>query len=224
MKIKLLIIAFFLSAPFYSQLHEVSGGNVGVSLNAGIVKNSPVGSGFGFNGGITTSFRELIFPEVSFGYQSESYGFDSLSNEILNVSNNLGLSLNSKIPIWDISLGKSSKGECWHLLLKVLFDYKYSLMLRQVSTFDFDKQNNHGLNLGVGFRPAYSGGHKSRVAWSYFYDVYYHLDLNKNNQMALQQDGWKQNGLYFRLTILHYKTSDFLNNGIDKKKAYKRTY
>jgi hypothetical protein len=202
----------------------VSGGNFGVSLNGGYVINRPTGSGFGFGAGLTTSFREVVFPEVSYSYQSESYGADSLATDLGNTSNALGLGLNNKIPVFDISLGKSNKGECWHLLLKLLIDYKYNFMLSQKANFAFEKQNNHGFNFGLGFRPSYSGGHKSRVAWSYFYDVYYHLDLNKNDQMALQQSGWKQNGIYFRLTILHYKTSDFLNNGIDKKKAYKRKY
>ena len=224
MKKVLTYFSFLIVISSHAQVHEVSGGNYGVSLNGGLVMNTPTGKGFGFGAGITTGIKELIFPEISYSYQNESYGLDSSQVELSNTSNFIGLGLNNKIPIFDISLGKSNKGECWHLLLKLLFDYKYNFMLSQKSNFSFEKLNTHGFNFGLGLRPAYSGGHKSRVAWSYFYDVFYHLDLNKNDQMALQESGWKQNGIYFRLTILHHKTSDFLNNGINKKKAYKRHY
>ncbi len=217
------LILIFIS-KVNAQLHEVSGGNVGISLNGGYVMNTPKGSGFGMGGGLTTTFGEVLFPEVFYQFQKETYGSDSLANDLSAASHNLGLGLNSKIPIFHFSLGKSSKGECWWLNFKLLLDYKYAWMLSNKSNFNFEQANNHGFNFGLGIRPAYSGGHKSRVAWSYFYDVYYHLDINKNNQLALQETGWKQNGIYLRLTILHYSTSDFLDNGINKKKAYRRKY
>lgn len=224
MKSITLLITLLINISIMSQAYEKSGGNFGISLNGGYVLNSPKGNGFGFGAGITRGFGEVLFPEVSYQFQSETYGVDSLNEMQTSTSNNLGLGLNSKIRIFRIKLGKSSKVECWWLNVKLILDYKYAWMLSNKSNFNFNKFNNHGFNFGLGIRPAYSGGHKSRVAWSYFYDVYYHLDLNKNNQMALQENGWKQNGLYFRLTILHYSTSNFLENGINKKKAYRRKY
>jgi hypothetical protein len=228
MKLKaVFILVLFLttlSSISYSQLYEVSGGNFGVSANAGYILNNPKGAGYSFGGGLTTSFGELFFPEVNYSFQKEGYGSDSSGINLSNSSHQLGLALNNKIQVFTLSLGKSNKGECWHLMFKLLLDYRYAWTLANNSNFAFEKQNDSGFNFGLGIRPSYSGGHKSRVAWSYFYDVYYHLDLNKNNQMALQENGWKQNGLFFRMTILHYKTSDFLSNGFDKKKAYKRHY
>lgn len=224
MKILSALVFLLFTSINYAQVHEVSGGNIGISLNGGLIMNTPTGAGYGFGGGLTTGFGEVLFPEVSYQFQKETYGLDSLGAEQSAQSNNLGLGLNSKIPIFHFKLGKSSKGECWWLNFKLLIDYKYAWMLSNKANFNFNKANNHGFNFGLGLRPSYSGGHKSRVAWSYFYDVYYHLDLNKNDQLALQETNWKQNGVYFRITILHHTTSDFLKTGIDKKKAYKRKY
>lgn len=217
-------ILLFTSIIGFGQAYEKSGGNIGLSFNGGMVMNTPKGTGHGFGAGITRGFGEVLFPEVSYQFQQESYGADTLAIEQTAASNNLGLGLNTKIPLFKVSLGKSSKAECWWLNFKLLLDYKYSWMLSNKSNFAFNKQNNNGFNFGLGIRPQYSGGHKSRVAWGYFYDVYYHMDLNKNNQPALAAGNWKQNGIYFRITILHYSTTDFLENGINKKKAYRRKY
>jgi hypothetical protein len=205
-------------------MNEVSGGNIGLSANGGLVLNSPEGKGFGFGAGLTTSLGGMIFPEVNFSKRSESYGVDSLGTTRSGSSSFLGLGLNNKIPIWTIQLGKSSKGECWYLGVKFLLDYNYRWALKNTSNFNFTKANESGLNLGIGIKPSYSGGHKSRVAWSYYYDIYYHLDLSKTNHPDISAGSWKQNGLFFRVTVTHHKTSDFLDSGINKRKAYGRKY
>jgi hypothetical protein len=225
MRVIFSIIVFLLSFQFNSaQMNEVSGGNIGLSANGGLILNSPSGAGFGFEAGVTTSFGGMIFPELNYSKRTESYGVDSLNTELSSSSSFLGLGVNNKIPIWSLKLGKSTKGECWWLNFKLLLDYNYRWMLNNTSNFNFTKGNESGLNLGLGLRPAYSGGHKSRVAWSYYYDVYYRLDLNKSKHPEISSESWKQNGLFFRVTVVHHKTSDFLDSGINKRKAYGRKY
>lgn len=206
----------------HAQLTTVTGGNFGVSASAGMVLNQPQGSGWGYGVGLTTSFFEILFPEVAFSHTTSNFGVDSLNQEYTNQSNFLGLGLNDKIPLFSVAMGKSKHQECWYLNLKLLVDYQYKLRLGSRSNFDLAKTNESGLNLGLGIRPSYSGSDKSRVAWTFFYDVFYHLDLNKVDQPTLNSQ-IQQNGLYFRFTFLHYKTSDMLGGG-SKKKAYNRKY
>ena len=226
MKNVVLLMFIFLSFNSYSQMNEVSGGNIGLSFFGGGKLNSSSTSssysaGLMWGVGITTAIRNIIFPEVSYGSSKTMYGADTLGNALENNSNELGMGINSKIPIYNLSLGKSSKGECWYLNIKFLLDYKYSVNFKNKTNFTYTSQNDHLLNLGIGINPKYSGGHKSRVAWSYFYDVGYRLDLNKNDGFSIDdQTDWKQNGFFFRLTIVHHKTSDFLG-GNKPKKSYK---
>lgn len=205
-----------------AQLTTVTGGNFGVSASAGFVMNQPQGRGWGYGVGLTTSFFEILFPEVAFSHAVSDFGVDSMNQEYTNQSNFLGLGLNNKIPLFAVAMGKSKHQECWYLNLKLLVDYQYKFRLGSRSNFDFVKANESGLNLGLGIRPSYSGADKSRVAWAFFYDVFYHLDLNKVNQPVLNSQ-IQQNGVYFRFTFLHYKTSDMLGGG-SKKKAYNRKY
>lgn len=205
-----------------AQLTTVTGGNVGFSASAGMVLNQPQGSGWGYGLGLTTSFFEILFPEVTFSHTSSNFGVDSMNQEYTNQSNFLGLGLNNKIPLFAIAMGKSKHQECWYLNLKLLVDYQYKFRLGGSSNFNFVEANESGLNLGLGVRPSYSGADKSRVAWAFFYDVFYHLDLNKTNQPTINSQ-IQQNGIYFRFTVLHYKTSDMLGGG-SKKKAYNKKY
>lgn len=204
------------------QLATVTGGNFGASASFGAIMNKPTGNGWGMNLGLTTSFREIFFPEVSFGMSSSNYGIDSSGSKLINNSNYLGLGLNNKIPLFSIAMGKSKYHECWYLNLKLLLDYQYKFRLKHISSFDYNPQNESGINLGLGVRPSFSGSDKARVAWSFFYDVYYHLDLNKIDQPAIGGPV-QHNGLFVRFTFLHYKTSDMLG-GPSKKKAYNRKY
>lgn len=223
---KKIIFLFLLGIGFvyhsFGQLATVTGGNFGASATGGMVMNKPMGSGFGVNLGLTTSFYEIFFPEVSFGYSSSTYGVDSTGDDLLNQSKFLGLGLNNKIPIISLKMGKSKHQECWYLNFKLLVDYRYDFRFGNRSNFEFVSKNENGINLGLGIRPSFSGADKSRVAWAFFYDVYYHMDLNKTNQPALGNTS-QHNGLFFRFTFLHYKTSDMLGGG-SKKKAYNKKY
>lgn len=223
MKNSILFLLFLLaSISSIGQLTSVTGGNFGASASIGTVMNKPIGNGWGMNIGLTTGFYELFFPEISYGYSSSNYGVDSSGSELINNSNYLGLGLNNKVPLFSIAMGKSKHQECWYLNFKLLLDYRYQFRLKHISSFDYNPQNESGMNFGLGIRPSYSGADKSRVAWSFFYDVYYHLDLNKTNQPAVGGPV-QHNGLYLRFTFLHYKTTDMLG-GPSKKKAYNRKY
>jgi len=216
---QLLVILCFLPFSPFAQMNEVSGGNIGLNLSAGSLLMKPSGGGFEQRLGVTSSLAEVIFGDVSIASSQERYTFDSLPDFTNNVLK-LGLSINNKIPIYSLKLGKSNRGECWYFNFKFLLDYKFDKILR--TSTNFSNSNQHGLNLGLGLRPSYSGGHKSRVAWSFFYDVFYHMDLNNSINPAISSENYRQNGVYFRLTVLHHKTYDFLDQGINKKKAYKR--
>ncbi|CAG5087825.1 hypothetical protein [Parvicella tangerina] len=216
----LLILAFSFAGN--AQLSTVTGGNFGFSASGGLIMNKPFGSGLGANFGVTTSLYELFFPEISLGYSSSTYGVDTLGENQQNKSTFLGLGLNNKVPLFSLAMGKSKHQECWYLNLKLLLDYHYRFNLGSQSNFPFKAANESGLNLGIGIRPSFSGADKSRVAWAFFYDVFYHLDLNKTDQPSMGTS-IQQNGLFFRLTVLHYKTSNMLGGG-SKKKAYKRNY
>lgn len=219
-KLLFLAVLSFICIFGFSQLAVVTGGNVGGSFSAGYLKNNPTGKGFEFSAGITTSFYEVFFPEIDFAREVYSLGLDSAGSNIEQKGNYIGVGVNNKLPIGSIALGKSSKGECWYLNLKLLFDYKYRFKIG-TSALNMSPANQSGINLGIGIRPTFSGADKSRVAWSYFYDFYYHLDLNKSDYSNIS--GIQQNGFFFRFTLLHYKTSDMLGGG-SKKKAYNRKY
>lgn len=219
-KIVLFALLTCFSLTSFSQLAVVTGGNIGGSLSGGFLKNKPTGSGLEFSGGITTSFFEVFFPEIDFAHETYSLGQDSSGSNIEQKSNYIGVGVNNKFPVGSIALGKSSKGECWYLNLKLLFDYKHRFKIGS-SALTMNPTNQSGINVGIGIRPTFSGADKSRVAWSYFYDFYYHLDLNKSDFSNIS--GIQQNGFFFRFTLLHYKTSDMLGGG-SKKKAYNRKY
>jgi hypothetical protein len=221
-KLITLLALVMLSLSHHAQLATVTGGNFGASLTLGSVMNKPEGTGFGGDIGLTTSFFEVVFPTVTYGIESASFGLDSSGSDLISKSHYLGFGVNNKVPVGSISMGKSSKYECWYLNLKLLLDFNYRLRLNNTSSFDFVPRNETGLNLGLGVRPSFSGADKSRVAWAFFYDVYYHMDLNKSDQPVLGTTV-QQNGIYFRFTFLHYKTSDMLGSG-SKKKAYNRKY
>ncbi len=221
-KLVICSIMFFSSFAVTAQLATVTGGNIGASASGGIIMNKPFGNGFGAGFGVTTSFYEIFFPEIGFVYSSSSFGVDTSGENQVNKSSFLGLGLNNKVPLFSIKMGKSKHQECWYLNFKLLLDYQYKFRLASKSNFDFVEKNESGLNLGLGIRPSFSGSDKSRVAWAFFYDFYYHLDLNKTDQPAMGTSV-QQNGLFFRLTVLHYKTSDMLGGG-SKKKAYNRKY
>jgi len=222
----LVLICFHVKA----QMHEVSGGNIGVTLFGGGKMNTSSASDIKYSNGLiagiglTTSLAEVIFPEIHYSFASTKYGVDSIGNILENKSNVLGMSLNSKIPVYSLSLGKSSKWECWYMNIKLLLGYNYSINLSNKNNFNYLNKNDQLLEVGLGINPRYSGGHKSRVAWSFIYDFVYRLDFNKNDRFSIEnQSDWKQNGFFFRLTILHYKTFDFLG-GTSKKKSYKRKF
>lgn len=221
-KCLLLTMFIVLGLNSFGQLATVTGGNYGLSLSGGLLMNKPTGSGWGGDIGITTSFFEVVFPTINYGYMNSTFGFDSTGREYINKSHFLGLGVNNKIPFFSLRMGKSKHQECWYLNLKLLFDYNYRFRLNQVSSFDYQPRNETGLNFGLGIRPSYSGADKSRVAWAFFYDFYYHLDLNKSDQPVMGTS-IQQNGVFFRITVLHYKTSDMLGGG-SKKKAYNRKY
>lgn len=220
--IRRVFIILILPVSYWGQLATVTGGNFGASISGGLELNSPNGGGFGGSFGITTSFYEVLFPEIDYSYYSSDFGNDNNGDQLVNQSQMIGFGLNNKIPFGSIKMGKSKHQECWYLNLKLLFDYKYQLRIKDRSNFDFNPKNESGFNFGLGIRPSFSGSDKSRVAWAFFYDVYYHLDLNNSYQPTLNTD-IKQNGLYLRFTFLHYKTSDMLGSG-SKKKAYNRKY
>lgn len=205
-----------------AQLATVTGGNFGISASGGMMMSKPVGDGWGMGVGLTTGFFEVMFPELSYNYNSSTFGLDSTGEEYTNQSHFLGLGLNNKIPFLSIAMGKSKHQECWYLNFKLLVDYQYKFRVGSKSNFNFNQKNESGLNLGIGIKPDYSGADKSRVAWAFYYDVYYHLDLNKSDQPVLGSS-LQQNGLFFRFTVLHYKTSDMLGGG-SKRKAYNRKY
>lgn len=212
-------IAFGWSSIF-SQLATVTGGNVGASVSVGALLNQPGGGGFGTSVGLTTGIREIFFPEIDYTFYKANYGEDSQGNSLKNQSFLLGMGLNNKIPIGSIKMGKSNKLECWVLNLKLLLDYKYKIKLSNQSNFGYPSGDEQLLNLGLGMRPWFSGSHKSRVAWTFFYDLYYQFDLNTSSY-----SGWnfKQNGVYLRFTFLHHKTADMLG-GSSKKKSYNKKY
>ncbi|MCB9188454.1 MAG: hypothetical protein H6600_05000 [Flavobacteriales bacterium] len=218
----ILFLLLFCHAISFGQLATVTGGNFGASASVGMIMNKPTGSGWGTNIGLTTSFYEVFFPEISFGYSSSNYGIDSTGDDLINQSKFLGLGLNNKIPFLSIKMGKSKHQECWYLNFKLLFDYRYDFRFGNRSSFEFISKNENGINLGLGIRPSFSGSDKSRIAWAFFYDIYYHMDLNKTDQPILASTS-QHNGLFFRLTFLHYKTSDMLGGG-SKRKAYNRKY
>ncbi len=234
MKLFLCLISFWILLSFNisSQMHQVSGGNIGLvafggmSTNKSSLENYKTNGGYFFGVGATTSIKNFLFPEIHYSLSDVNYGTnDSLNLNYQNKNQSLGFSLNSKLHFYSLRLGKSTKGECWWLNLKLLAGYNYALHFSNKSNFQsFANQNDSRLEFGLGINPKYSGGHKSRVAWSYFYDIVYRLDLNKNNNFKLQDaSGWQQNGIFFRVTILHHKTSDFLG-GNQKKKSYGKKY
>ncbi len=213
-------------------MHQVSGGNIGLVAFGGLsnnktnLENYSTKGGYFFGVGATTSIKNFLFPEVHYSFSDLNYGNnDSLGLIYQNKTQSLGFSLNSKLHFYSLRLGKSSKGECWCLNLKLLAGYSFALHFSDKSSFqDFSSQNDNRLEFGLGINPKYSGGHKSGVAWSYFYDIVYRLDLNKNNSFNLHNaTGWQQNGIFLRVTILHHKTTDFLG-GNQKKKSYGKKY
>ena len=228
MKSLLFLILMLCSINYYSQMNEVTGGNIGLSLLGGGKLNSSGNIAYSpdilWGVGVTTALGDIIFPEVHYMRSKTNYGINYLGRGLMNNTSTLGIGLNTKLPVYSLSLGKSSKGECWYMNIKLLVDYIYSVNFKNKTNFTYTNQNDHVLSLGLGINPKYSGGHKSRVAWSYFYDFGYRLDLNKNDGFSIgDQTNWKQNGFFFRLTIVHYKTSDFLG-GNKEKKSYKMRY
>lgn len=216
----LFMLSVVISIGAFGQLSTVTGGNVGASISGGYLLNKPAGNGLGLSAGVTTSFYEIFFPEVSYEISRYDLGTDTTGETIAGKDSYLGLGLNNKIPFFSLKMGKSKHQECWYLNFKILFDYKYRLALGS-SGVVLNPKNQSGINLGLGIRPSFSGADKSRVAWSFFYDFYYHLDLNKSEFGTLSDI--QQNGLFFRLTVLHYQTSDMLGSG-SKKKSYKKKY
>jgi len=213
-----------------AQMNEVSGGNIGLTIHAGAETNassldykSPLGMVYGF--GLTTRLADLVFPTVQFESSSLKYGFaDSNTTMFTNRSSSLGLGANFKIPVFSIALGKSNKGECTYLRMKLLVGYNYAINFKDKANFDYVNKNDQQLEFGFGINPRFSGGHKSRVAWNYYFDFVYRFDLNKNNGFTtVNGTDWTQNGFFFRFTVLHHKTSDFLG-GNKPKKSYKKKY
>jgi len=230
MKCFIVVFVTIISITSHSQMNEVTGGNIGVSLFGGMKYNTSTSkaykapTGFLLGAGVTTSIAGVLYPEINYAYSKVGYGVDSLANLLETKTNCLGLNLNAKIPAFFFSLGKSSKGECWGVNINLLAGYVYGINFNNRSNFNYINKNDQALEIGIGIRPEFSGGHKSRVAWSYNYELVYRFDLNRNSNFSIENNsGWKQNGLFFRLTIMHYKTSDFLG-GNKKKKSYKRKY
>jgi len=225
----LVFLLFFLLKFIPAQMNERIGRPFGISAFGGLKMNSSMdgyknSSGFLTGFGVTTSIANVVFPELNYSFSNTSYGEDSIGKNLINKSKSLGFSLNSKISAFYISLGKSSKQECWGLGVKLLLGYNYSLNFKNDFNFNYVNQNDSGLELGLGINPTYSGGHKSRVSWSYYYEIIYRLDLNKNNQFAIDtHSAWQQNGLFIKLTVLHYNTFNFLARP-SKEKSYKRKY
>jgi hypothetical protein len=225
----LLFSLFILS--FEAQMHEKTGKNIGLSLYGGLNYTSVKESAIKFKpnhfygAGITRSFGDIIFPEINYTYGKGNYGLnDSLAEEFINANHSLGLSLNSKLNIFRFSMGKSNKGECTWLNVKLLLGLNYSFHFQNKANFPMSHKNDFFLESGIGILPKYSGGHKSRVAWSYYFDLVFRYDATKNTSFMVNEvTGFRNNALMLRLTIVNYRTYDFLG-GNQKKKSYNKKY
>jgi hypothetical protein len=224
-----LTLTFFvlISVSFSAQMHQKKGGNIGVALLGGMVMTKPdidpskSSNGPIMSAGVTRSFRNLLFPEINYTFFKTGYGTSVLGDASVVAHHAIGVGLPAKLNFYTMRLGKSNKGECTLLRLNILAGYYYLHQVKNQPSLGIDFPGEHALELGLGFLPQWSGGHKSRVAWSYFIDAGYRIDLNKNKAIVHSNTGWKSNGAFLRLTIVHYKTVDFLG-GNAKKPAYKQ--
>jgi hypothetical protein len=226
-----IFILSMISEPLVAQMHEKTGKNLGVTLFGGLQythskefaqKLKPYSL---FGAGITRSFGDLLFPEVNYTYSKGNYGFsDSLETPFTTINHSLGIGMNTKPTIFRFSMGKSNKGECTWMNIKLILGAQYTFHLKNNANFTINHPNDFFLESGIGVLPKYSGGHKSRVAWSYFIDVVYRWDMTKNTSFSLNEvTGFKNSALLLRMTIVHYRTYDFLG-GNQKKKSYNKKY
>jgi len=234
MKALLIVFFSFFILSFEAQMHEKTGKNIGMSFYGGLNYTSVKESTLKFNpnyfygAGITRSFRDIIFPEVNYTSSKSIYGLNDtigkFDSELVNVNHSLGLSLNSKLTMFRFSLGKSNKGECTWLNVKLLLGLNYSFHFQNKANFPMSHKNDFFLESGIGILPKYSGGHKSRVAWSYYFDLVFRYDATKNTSFMVNDvTGFRNNALMLRLTIVNYRTYDFLG-GNQKKKSYNKKY
>jgi hypothetical protein len=209
------------------QMHQKKGGNIGVSGLGGLslthpdAHSSKKSMGSVVSLGITRSFRDLLFPEINYSFFTTAYGINGSGENTTVQHHAIGIGLPAKLNFYTLRLGKSNKGECTLLRMNLLLGYYYLHPIKNKTDLGVNFPDEHIFEVGLGVLPQWSGGHKSRVAWSYFMDMGYRLDLNKNAALINSFSGWKTNGVFIRLTIIHYKTMDFLG-GNTKKPAYKQ--
>ena len=80
MKSLLFLSLILFSINYYSQMNEVTGGNIGLSLLGGGKLNSSdnidYSPGILWGVGVTTALSDIVFPEVNYMCSKTNYGID----------------------------------------------------------------------------------------------------------------------------------------------------
>ena len=209
-RIFIFFIIFSITKSNSAQMFEREGGNIGLIVEGGlpitIAEAQKATGNLAYSAGITTSlFNDIVYPELT--YVGGIRNFSSIGQNYTENLSAIRPGILIKVPALTFSTGKSKHYECraWNFHLVGGYAHLFHINKNQTSTQDAN------LVMGINLLPTKSGGAKSVQAKAFNFDVLYYLDLNKDNSFSFNsQTGWKTNYLSFRITLMIYKTYDFL--------------